>query len=100
MASTVGVIGLGIMGGAMASNLLKAGFKVIGYDLAPAARWALKREGGVAARSGAGVARRAGIVITSLPTVAALAAVSEEIARAKRKGLIVVETSTMPLAAS
>jgi putative dehydrogenase len=99
MALTVGVIGLGIMGGAMASNLLKAGFKVIGYDLVPAARRALKREGGVAARSGADVARRAGIVITSLPTVAALAAVSEEIARAKRGDLVVVETSTMPLAA-
>ena len=99
MASTVGVIGLGIMGGAMASNLLKADFKLIGYDLAPAARRALKRAGGVAARSGADVARRAGIVITSLPSVAALAAVSEEIARAKRKGLIVVETSTMPLEA-
>lgn len=99
MALTVGVIGLGIMGGAMASNLLKAGFKVIGYDLAPAARRALKREGGVAARSGADVARRTGIVITSLPTVAALAAVSEEIARAKRGDLVVVETSTMPLEA-
>ena len=99
MQTTVGVIGLGIMGGAMATNLLAAGFKVIGYDLAPAARRTLKRAGGVAARSGADVARRAGIVITSLPTVAALAAVSEEIARAKRGDLVVVETSTMPLEA-
>jgi L-threonate 2-dehydrogenase len=99
MQTTVGVIGLGIMGGAMAANLLKAGFKVIGYDLAPAARRAFKRAGGVPARSGADVARRTGIVITSLPSAAALAAVSEEIARAKRKGLIVVETSTMPLEA-
>jgi 3-hydroxyisobutyrate dehydrogenase-like beta-hydroxyacid dehydrogenase len=99
MQTTVGVIGLGIMGGAMASNLLKAGFKVIGYDLAPAARRALKQAGGVAARSGADVARRAGIVITSLPTVAALAAVSDKIARAKRGDLVVVETSTMPLEA-
>ena len=99
MQTTVGVIGLGIMGGAMATNLLAAGFKVIGYDLAPAARRALKRAGGVAARSGADVARRAGIVITSLPTVAALAAVSDEIARAKRGDLVVVETSTMPLEA-
>ena len=99
MQTTVGVIGLGIMGGAMASNLLEAGFKVIGYDLAPAARRALERAGGVAARSGADVARRAGIVITSLPTVAALAAVSDEIARAKRGDLVVVETSTMPLEA-
>jgi 3-hydroxyisobutyrate dehydrogenase-like beta-hydroxyacid dehydrogenase len=99
MAATVGVIGLGIMGGAMAGNLLEAGFKVVGYDVVPAARRALKRAGGVPARSGADVARRAAIVITSLPSVAALAAVSGEIARARRKGLIVVETSTMPLEA-
>jgi 3-hydroxyisobutyrate dehydrogenase-like beta-hydroxyacid dehydrogenase len=99
MATTAGVIGLGIMGGAMAGNLLKAGFKVVGYDVVPAARRALKRAGGVPARSGTDVARRAAIVITSLPSVAALAAVSEEIARARRKGLIVVETSTMPLEA-
>jgi 3-hydroxyisobutyrate dehydrogenase-like beta-hydroxyacid dehydrogenase len=99
MAATVGVIGLGIMGGAMAANLLEAGFRVVGYDLVPAARRALKRAGGVAARSSADVARRAGVVITSLPSVAALAAVSAEIARAKRKGLIVLETSTMPLEA-
>jgi 3-hydroxyisobutyrate dehydrogenase-like beta-hydroxyacid dehydrogenase len=99
MVSTVGVIGLGIMGGAMASNLLQAGFRVVGYDVARAARRMLARAGGIAARSGADVARRAPIVITSLPSVAALAAVSEEIARAGRKGLIVVETSTMPLEA-
>jgi 3-hydroxyisobutyrate dehydrogenase-like beta-hydroxyacid dehydrogenase len=38
-------------------------------------------------------------VITSLPSVAALASVAQDIARARRKGLIVVETSTMPLEA-
>ena len=99
MASTVGMIGLGIMGGAMASNLLKAGFRVVGYDVAAAARRAHKREGGTLARSNGDVARRARIVITSLPSVAALAAASAEIARARRKGLIVVETSTMPIEA-
>jgi 3-hydroxyisobutyrate dehydrogenase-like beta-hydroxyacid dehydrogenase len=93
------MIGLGIMGGAMASNLLKAGFKVVGYDVAPAARRAHRRGGGALARSNADVARRARIILTSLPSVAALAAVSEEIARAKRRGLVVVETSTMPLEA-
>lgn len=97
MATTVGVIGLGIMGGAMAANLLEAGFRVVGYDVVPAARHALRRAGGVAARSNTDVARRAPVVITSLPSVAALGAVSAEIARARRRGLIVVETSTMPL---
>ena len=97
MTSTVGMIGLGIMGSAMASNLARAGFRVIGYDVVPKARRAFVQEGGTAARSGGDVARRAPILITSLPSVAALAAVADEIAHAKRKGLIVVETSTMPL---
>ena len=35
--ATVGVIGLGIMGSAMAANLVRAGFRVIGYDVLPEA---------------------------------------------------------------
>jgi L-threonate 2-dehydrogenase len=33
----VGMIGLGIMGTAMSKNLLEAGFRVVGYDIAPPA---------------------------------------------------------------
>jgi 3-hydroxyisobutyrate dehydrogenase-like beta-hydroxyacid dehydrogenase len=36
---TVGVIGLGIMGSAMSANLVKAGFRVHGYDIVPAQRY-------------------------------------------------------------
>jgi 3-hydroxyisobutyrate dehydrogenase-like beta-hydroxyacid dehydrogenase len=93
----VGVVGLGIMGSAMASNMLKAGFRVTGYDIVPASRAALAKEGGRAARSAAEVARAAPVVITSLPTPAAVEAVANEIAATRRKGLVVVETSTMPL---
>ena len=35
MTQSIGVIGLGVMGSAMAANLLKAGFTVEGYDIAP-----------------------------------------------------------------
>jgi 3-hydroxyisobutyrate dehydrogenase-like beta-hydroxyacid dehydrogenase len=91
------MIGLGIMGSAMASNLVKAGFRVVGYDVAPKARATHRRAGGVVARSNTDVARRAPIVVTSLPSAAALAAVVEEIARSRRRDLIVVETSTLPL---
>ena len=35
---TVGVIGLGIMGGAFAKNLAKAGWRVVGYDISAARR--------------------------------------------------------------
>ena len=97
MAATVGMIGLGIMGSAMASNLVKAGFRVVGYDVVPKARGAHRRAGGVVARSNTDVARRAPIVITSLPSADALAAVVEEIAKSRRRDLIVVETSTLPL---
>jgi 3-hydroxyisobutyrate dehydrogenase-like beta-hydroxyacid dehydrogenase len=99
MKPTVGVIGLGIMGSAMAANLVKSGFKVVGHDVATRARRAHARAGGVVARSNADVARRAPIVITSLPSVAALESVAAEIATARRRGLIVVETSTLPIEA-
>jgi putative dehydrogenase len=97
MASTVGMIGLGIMGSAMSANLMKAGFRVVGYDIAPRARAWHRRAGGIVARSGRDVARRAPIVVTSLPSSEALAAVVEEIAGGRPRDLVVVETSTLPL---
>jgi putative dehydrogenase len=99
MSTSVGVIGLGIMGSAMASNLVKAGFRVLGHDVLPAPRKALAAAGGVAARSAAEVARRTGILITSLPSVAALEAVAADIAAAKTSNLVIIETSTLPLEA-
>ena len=93
----VGVIGLGIMGSAMSANLVKAGFDVIGFDTVPARRAALARSGGRPAKSAAEVGRRAAIVITSLPSSDALAAVSAQLAGAARPGLLVIETSTLPI---
>ena len=95
--SQVGVIGLGIMGSAMSANLVKAGFSVIGHDPVAARRAALKRAGGRPARSGEEVGKRAAIVITSLPSADALAAVSAQLAAAGRASQIVIETSTLPL---
>ena len=40
---TVGVIGLGIMGGAFAQNLVAGGWRVIGYDIDPTRRRAMAR---------------------------------------------------------
>jgi putative dehydrogenase len=97
---TVGQVGLGIMGGAFAKHLLAAGFDVIGYDVAPAAVKALVRAGGQSARSAAEVAARARIVITSLPSPAAMEAAyfgKQGIAAGARPGTVVVEASTMTL---
>jgi len=89
----VGVIGLGNMGGAMASNLVKNGYPVVGYDTMPARRAALKSAGGSAVASIAAVAKAAHLIITSLPTEGAVHAVMAEL-----QGRIVAEMSTMTLA--
>ena len=43
--SVVGIVGLGIMGGAFAENLVAGGWRVIGYDISAARRKALARAG-------------------------------------------------------
>ncbi len=104
MKPRVGIIGLGIMGGAMAEALIAAGYRVSGYDVQPAARQRLKKAGGRVFSSCAAVASNADVVITSLPSVAALDDVVEQIVpvsgmKAKPKQrLIVIETSTLPIA--
>jgi 3-hydroxyisobutyrate dehydrogenase-like beta-hydroxyacid dehydrogenase len=88
------------MGGAFARHLLKAGFQVIGYDVAPAAVRTLVRAGGQSARSAAEVAARAPIVITSLPSPAAMETAffgNDGIAAGAKPGTVVVEASTMTL---
>jgi 3-hydroxyisobutyrate dehydrogenase len=88
------------MGGAMARNLLKDGFRVVGFDLSPAAMAAFVQAGGEAAGSPREVAERTQIMIASLPSTKALtAAVSgnDGLMTAKGEGQIVIECSTMPL---
>jgi 3-hydroxyisobutyrate dehydrogenase len=102
MEKVVGIIGLGIMGGAMMRNLRQDGFHVVGYDIAEAPRRALANAGGEPVRSPREVAERTPVMITSLPSVAALEAVvaaEDGIAAAAGRGQIVVECSTLPLAA-
>ncbi|HZF19372.1 MAG TPA: NAD(P)-dependent oxidoreductase [Burkholderiales bacterium] len=96
---TVGMIGLGIMGSAMSINLMRAGVRVIGYDVVPGARAAHRRAGGVPVKSPREVARRADTVIISLPSARALADVAAELAKSARRGTVVVETSTLPIEA-
>jgi L-threonate 2-dehydrogenase len=92
------MIGLGIMGSAMAANLMRAGYRVVGYDVLEARRRAHRRAGGEVARDGADVARRADVVMCSLPSSAALQQTAVALAESARPGLVVIETSTLPLA--
>ncbi|HWD58651.1 MAG TPA: NAD(P)-dependent oxidoreductase [Stellaceae bacterium] len=95
----VAMIGLGIMGGAIARNLAGAGFALAGYDVDAGKMAALAKDGVRQANSAAGAVGGAAIALTSLPSVAALEATVAELAANPAPGLVVVEISTLPIAA-
>jgi len=94
---TVGVIGLGIMGGAFARNLVSAGWRVVGYDTSPARRREARRAGVEIVQNAAEVAAGAPIILTSLPKPQALTETVQTIAAAKLKSKVVVEMSTFTI---
>jgi 3-hydroxyisobutyrate dehydrogenase-like beta-hydroxyacid dehydrogenase len=95
----LGVIGLGIMGGAMASNLLESGYRVTGYDIDSDKAAALVDGGLIAASDPQAVAQDADVVIFSLPTPSALHEVSSAVAGTNETGLVCLETGTLPIEA-
>ena len=94
---TVGVVGLGTMGGAIARNLVERGWTVFGCDV-DARRIEEARASGVQVMAGPGaVSQKAETILTSLPSRAALDAVVAEIAADAPKGRLVAELSTFTL---
>ncbi len=98
MEKTVGIVGLGIMGSAIARNLVERGWRVIGFDIDAARQAELGLAQVVIAESVAQVAREAEIIMTSLPSPAAADAVAREIANSGQPPRIVVELSTLTIA--
>ncbi len=97
MEREIGVVGLGIMGGAMARNLLAAGWRVLGTDPHEPAAQALAADGVELRPDAAALAREVPLIMTSLPTPAALHDVAAAIAGAGAPRRVVVEASTMAL---
>jgi len=93
----VGIVGLGIMGGAFAENLVAAGWRVIGYDVDAGRCRALKRRGVAIASDAGAVAREAPTLILSLPKPSALAATVTAILQAGVPRRTVIEASTFKL---
>jgi len=101
MTKTIGFIGLGVLGSAMAANLLKDGFQVVGFDVRQDALDALAEEGLQTASSPKEAADRSDVVVTCLPTIDVLQAVyggEDGIQASSKDGQIVLETSTFPVA--
>jgi 3-hydroxyisobutyrate dehydrogenase-like beta-hydroxyacid dehydrogenase len=98
MDKTVGIVGLGIMGGAIARNLVERGWHVVGFDTDPAKCAELAAEGVAIVESVAHVARSTTLIMTSLPTPAAVESVAQAIADSGQPQRIVIELSTLTLA--
>lgn len=98
MNKTVGIVGLGIMGGAIARNLVDRGWRVIGFDTDPAKCAELAAAKVVIADSIARLTRDAPVIMTSLPTPAAVESVAKAIADSGETPRIVIELSTLTLA--
>ena len=98
MTKTVGIVGLGIMGGAIARNLVERGWRVVGFDTDAARCAELAPVGVTIAGDVAAVARDAPVIMTSLPTPAAVADVAQATANSGQPPRIVVELSTLTIA--
>jgi 3-hydroxyisobutyrate dehydrogenase-like beta-hydroxyacid dehydrogenase len=94
----VGIIGLGIMGGAIARNLIERGWTVVGFDTEPARRSELALSGVTIVDGAASVASRAALIMTSLPDADAANAVAAQIAACGQPARIVIELSTLTIA--
>jgi 3-hydroxyisobutyrate dehydrogenase len=93
--ANIAFIGLGNMGGPMAANLVKAGHKVIAFDLVEASRNQAKSDGAAIAESGAAAAKGADVVVTMLPAGKHVLTVWNEIVPAMTKGTLIVDCSTI-----
>jgi len=93
--TTIGFIGLGNMGGPMAANLVKAGHKVIAFDLVEASRNQARSDGAAIAESAAAAVKGAEVVVTMLPAGKHVLAVWGDVVPTIPKGTLIIDCSTI-----
>jgi 3-hydroxyisobutyrate dehydrogenase len=96
--ASIAFIGLGNMGGPMATNLVKAGHAVTGYDTAPAACSAAKAAGITVKSSLAEAAAGADAVITMLPNGRLVLDCLQGLLPHAPRGAVFIDSSTIDVA--
>ncbi|MGI9525344.1 MAG: NAD(P)-dependent oxidoreductase [Hyphomicrobiaceae bacterium] len=94
----IGFVGLGRMGGGMATNLHKSGLRILVYDQSPTAMANLEKVGASCAARLADIVAGCDLVFLCLPAAKEVREVlfSEEgISRAGKTGLTIVDTTTL-----
>ena len=94
MASRIGIIGIGLLGSALAERLLRADFEVVGFDLDPARMSEFADGGGQPCDNARQVAASSDRVLLSLPDSPAVEAVVGEIEDELRAGMVIIDTTT------
>jgi 3-hydroxyisobutyrate dehydrogenase-like beta-hydroxyacid dehydrogenase len=97
---TVGLIGLGNMGTAIAERVLDAGYQLVVYNRSPRKADALAARGAGVAESPSALAEQVDVVLTSLPNDEAFEEVAKRIVAAARPGTVFADTSTVSPAVS
>ena len=97
MGISVGVVGLGIMGGTIVEHLSSKGQAVYGYDIDAQAKDRARRAGVRLTQDVPTLAQRCAIVMTSLPSFVAAKSVIDDIAGAAEPGCIIAELSTFSI---
>jgi 3-hydroxyisobutyrate dehydrogenase len=98
--ATIAFIGLGNMGGPMAANLVKAGYKVVAFDLVEASRNQAKSDGAAVAESAAAAVKGADTVVTMLPAGKHVLTVWNEVVPVMTKGTLIIDCSTIDVESS
>jgi 3-hydroxyisobutyrate dehydrogenase len=93
--ASIAFIGLGNMGGPMAANLVKAGHKVVAFDLVAASRDQAKADGAAVADSAVATVKGADVVITMLPAGKHVMSVWNEVVPVMVKGTLIIDCSTI-----
>jgi 3-hydroxyisobutyrate dehydrogenase len=98
--ATIGFVGLGNMGAPMAANLVKAGERVLGFDVLPRSRWASAEHGVQVMASARRSVEDADLVITMLPGGEQVLAVWKDVLPAAKKGALFIDCSTIDVASA
>jgi 3-hydroxyisobutyrate dehydrogenase len=98
--ATIAFIGLGNMGGPMAANLVRAGHKVVGFDLVQGLLDQAKADGASIADSAAAAVKGADVVITMLPAGKHVVSVWSDIIPSVTKGALIIDCSTIDVASA
>ena len=94
---TVGIVGLGIMGGAFARHLVDAGWHVVGFDVDSGINRKMAKLGVEIVADVATLAQKVPTILTSLPNPQALAATVAAICEVKLPPKVIIEASTFTL---